>query len=68
MGKQAPLDHNRDRYARPLTAIKKAADDSGIGAGPIDRFEVHFHANGEVSYRWRPPRSEEWEVGLIPPD
>lgn len=67
VAKTDQVDTESDRFQSPRKAIHAVLNEADFGSGPIDRFEVHFHANGECSYRWRRPRAEEWEIGLIPP-
>lgn len=55
-----------DRFPTTIQALRRVLDDERLPEGPIEWFEIHALANGELSYRVRRPRSDDVDGGFIP--
>jgi len=55
------VDTDHDRYRNHEDALRAVLDSSDLPIDQIDRYEMGFLANGEVTVRWRPLGSEEWD-------
>jgi hypothetical protein len=58
-------DRNSDNYPTAKAGLSRLVDEGYFESTHIDRLEVHFLANGEVTYRYWAPRAEESEGGVL---
>lgn len=56
------FDPDVDRFPGAVDGLRRIIQEGVLPEGPIDRLEVSFLASGEVAYRWREPRAEEWGI------
>jgi hypothetical protein len=61
------VDTDRNRYTNQEDALRRLLDEERFPFTQVDRLELGFLANGEVTVRWRPLGEEEWD-GIVFPD
>jgi hypothetical protein len=58
------VNYDEDRFADANKALSALVNDDDFPDGPVERVEVSFMANGEVSWRVWEPRAEEARQGF----
>jgi hypothetical protein len=64
---EGTFDHNVDRYPEFGPAMRRIVQEAELPAGPVERIEVTFLADGSATYRVWAARAEEADGGYIPP-
>jgi hypothetical protein len=59
------VDTDQDRYPSFTQALRSIIEHAELGEDACERLEVNTFANGDVTYRFWPPRAEESVGGYI---
>jgi hypothetical protein len=65
--KESGFEHDSDRYPNLNTVLQKLVGDGLLPEDPIEWLEVHLQPSGEVTYRWRRSRADDWDGGYLDP-
>lgn len=58
------FDTDEDRYTTQESALRQLLDHQAFPMTQVDRIEIGFLANGEVTVRWREQGLEEYD-GIV---
>jgi hypothetical protein len=66
---QAPqaTDHNVDRFPNLKDALQRVIDSKDVENIPVDHVDIKLRANGELTFSYWEPRTEDPLAGSIPP-
>lgn len=60
------MDTDADRHGNARQVLQRLLDQGDLPDTPVELVEIHVFAGGDLSFRVRQPRAEEFDLGYVP--